>query len=235
MSSICFPIKKEHIPTVIKNIRIATDHPSVSLVLIAATYKNACYDGIVCQIDKINASSNPFKSAVAVIIQSRLGSLRSGKGDGTNSAMQYFLNEHKEHDLPAPIRRLHSYDADIESFDALWVSKAEDGSALGYDIVRHYFPRSSTDAQVTWQVTKVGFALLWPQTSLPWVQQPLGAELCFSRKWLRPFRMILEFSGRATGALIRFTHSLERREVFRCWRYTSHKERYMFCMTGFKI
>lgn len=44
-----------------------------------------------------------------------------------------------------------------------------------------YFPRSSADAQVTWQVTKVGFAHLWPRTTLPWVEQPLGGELCFSR------------------------------------------------------
>lgn len=184
MSMICFPFKKEHVPTVLRNIHIAAEHKAISLVLLAAATENDCFRQVVTAINVINASSTPFAVPVVVLVQDRLGDLRPGKGDGMNSAMQYFRRAHQIPDnrLSAPLQRLHFYDADIESFDALWISKAEAGAALGYDVVRHYFPRSSTDAQVTWQVTKVGFALLWPRTTLPWVQQPLGGELCFSRK-----------------------------------------------------
>lgn len=184
MSMICFPFKKENVPTVLRNVHIAASHKSVSIVVLAAASKNICYCEVLAAINATNLSDTPFCVPVVVIVQDRLGELRPGKGDGMNSAMRYFLTAHEDlhNALPAPLQRLHFYDADIESFDALWISKAEAGAALGYDVVRHYFPRSSTDAQVTWQVTKVGFALLWPRTTLPWVQQPLGGELCLSRK-----------------------------------------------------
>lgn len=184
MSLVCFPFKKEDVPTVLRNIDIAANHPKVSLVLLAAAVVNDCYEEVVKAIEVKDASSKPYPVPVRVVIQDRLGTtLRGGKGDGMNSAMQYFLSAHTkpENNLSAPMANLHFYDADIESFGAEWITKAEEGAALGYDVVRHYFPRSSTDAQVTWQVTKVGFALLWPRTTLPWVQQPLGGELCFTR------------------------------------------------------
>ena len=183
MSLICFPIKEEHIPTVLNNIRIAACHPKAKLVLLAAAVDNQCYRQICHAIDDVNQSDNPYPVPVRTIIQSRIGGLRSGKGDGMNSAMQYFLTAHldEENRLSKPLERIHFYDADIKSFDESWITKAEDGAARNYDVVRHHFPRSSTDAQVTWQVTKVGFALLWPQSTLPWIQQPLGGELCFSR------------------------------------------------------
>lgn len=100
-----------------------------------------------------------------------------------NPAMQYFLTAHldEENRLSEPLQRIYFYHADIESFDESWITKVEDGIARNYDVVRPHFPRSSTDAQVTWQENKVGFALLWPQSTLPWIQQPLGGELCFSR------------------------------------------------------
>lgn len=183
MSLVCFPFKKEDVPTVLKNIKTAADHPAVSLVLLSAACENSCYHSVRAEIDRVNASPTPYNAPVAVIIQSRMGGLRPGKGDGMNSAMKFFLSAHEDPTLglSAPLKRIHFYDADIESFDSLWITKAEEGAALGYDVIRHYFPRSSTDAQVTWQVTKVGFALLWPRTTLPWVQQPLGGELCFTR------------------------------------------------------
>jgi mannosylglycerate synthase len=63
-----------------------------------------------------------------------------------------------------------------------WITKAEQSGDLDYDLVRHYFPRSSTDAMITWLVTKIGFSLLWPNTYLPHVEQPLGGELMLTRR-----------------------------------------------------
>lgn len=184
MALVCFPFKKEHVPTILRNVKTAAEHPSVSLVLLSGACENSCYREVCTAINDINASDAPYPVPVVAMVQSRLGNLRPGKGDGMNSAMQYFLHAHNmlELKLRAPLERIHFYDADIESFSSMWITKAEEGLKLGYQVVRHYFPRSSTDAQVTWQVTKVGFALLWPRTVLPWVQQPLGGELCFSRE-----------------------------------------------------
>ncbi len=53
---------------------------------------------------------------------------------------------------------------------------------MSYDVVRHYYPRSSADAQVTWQVTGVGFGKLWPLSSRPWIQNSLDEELRLSRE-----------------------------------------------------
>lgn len=185
MALVCFPFKQEHVPTVLRNLDIAANHPTVSVVLLAAACENECFHQVSKAIVARNAGSKPYPVPVHIEVQERLGShLRPGKGDGMNSALRYFLAAHEnpENRLTAPLERIHFYDADIESFDEQWITKAEEGAALGYDVVRHYFPRSSTDAQVTWQVTKVGFALLWPRTTLPWVQQPLGGELCFTRR-----------------------------------------------------
>lgn len=184
MSLVCFPFKQEHLPTILRNIKIAAEHPDVSLVLLSSACENSCHAQVSAAIDEVSESDNPYPVPVVTIVQSRLGSLRPGKGDGMNSAMNYFLSAHElpELQLEQPLARLHFYDADIESFDADWITKAEAGMSDGYDLVRHYFARSSTDAQVTWQVTKVGFALLWPSSTLPLVQQPLGGELCFSRR-----------------------------------------------------
>ncbi len=91
-----------------------------------------------------------------------------------NTALARFLAEEDS-------ERIHFYDADIASFSPLWIDKAEEGADQGYDVVRHYFPRAATDAMITWMVTRVGFALLWPHTSLPWIEQPLGGELLLTR------------------------------------------------------
>lgn len=190
MALVCFPFKKEHVPTVLRNVDIAAKHPKTKLVLLAAAQDNDCFQEISKALQVKALSTNPFPVPVRIEVQSRLGTnLRAGKGDGMNSALQYFLKAHEmaDNNLSEPLERIHFYDADIESFDEVWITKAEEGAALGYDVVRHYFPRSSTDAQVTWQVTKVGFALLWPRTTLPWVQQPLGGELCFTRPVVEAF------------------------------------------------
>ncbi|PXF44895.1 Mannosylglycerate synthase [Gracilariopsis chorda] len=185
MALVCFPFKKERVPTVLRNVDIAVRHNCVDAVLLVGATKNECYRKIYAAIEAKNNSDQPYAKPVHILVQTRLATvLRPGKGDGMNTAMQFFLNAHEQpaNHFTEPLKRLHFYDADIESFDHNWITKAEDGAALGYDVVRHYFPRSSTDAQVTWQVTKVGFALLWPRTTLPWVQQPLGGELCFTRR-----------------------------------------------------
>lgn len=185
MSLVCFPFKHEKVSTVLRNVTIAANHPGVSMVLLVGATENDCYRDVAQGVSDIESQ---LRAPVRLLIQRRLGNtLRGGKGDGMNTAMLYFLSAHTlpenngRLDSEIPLQRLHFYDADIESFDDLWITKAEEGSALGYDVVRHYFPRSSTDAQITWQVTKVGFALLWSRSTLPWIQQPLGGELCFAR------------------------------------------------------
>ena len=35
---------------------------------------------------------------------------------------------------------------------------------------------------ITWMVTRLGFALLWPRSPLPTIEQPLSGELAFSRR-----------------------------------------------------
>lgn len=108
-----------------------------------------------------------------------------------NTALEIFI-DHKP-----SLQRIHFYDADIESFSETWISKAEDAADLDYDVVRHYFPRSSTDAQVTWQITRVGFNLLWPHSTLAWIQQPLGGELLMSRGAVEVFLNSDKVMGRS--------------------------------------
>ena len=43
------------------------------------------------------------------------------------------------------------------------------------------FPRARTDAMITWMITRTGFAMIWPQSVLSWIEQPLGGELLFTR------------------------------------------------------
>lgn len=90
-----------------------------------------------------------------------------------NTGLRYFIDS--GHD------RIHFYDADITSFDSTWMTKAERAADLGYDTVRHYFPRSATDAMITWMVTRTGFSMLFPDSELPWIEQPLGGEFLLSR------------------------------------------------------
>ena len=48
--------------------------------------------------------------------------------------------------------------------------------------MRHYFPRASTDAMITWMITRPGLAMCWPTTVLPDIGQPLGGEVLFTRE-----------------------------------------------------
>jgi len=171
-SLVVFPFKSEDIEVFRRNIREAAAHPRVGSVLCVGYEENECYQGIEAAIPEIERESN---KEVRLILQERLGHKRPGKGDGMNTALKYFLEE-------TNYQRLHFYDSDIETFSREWIIQAEAAADEGYRVARHYFPRASTDAMVTWMITKTGFALLWPDTELPFIEQPLGGELLIIRE-----------------------------------------------------
>jgi mannosylglycerate synthase len=134
--------------------------------------RDTAYNAIAAARPEItDASGTP----VSLILQERRGSMRPGKGDAMNTGLAWFL-ERTTHE------RVHFYDADITTFTEDWITRAEEAADTGYSVVRHYFPRASTDAMITWFITRTGFALLWPETELPRIEQPLGGELLFSRE-----------------------------------------------------
>ncbi|MGH8957051.1 MAG: mannosylglycerate synthase domain-containing protein [Acidimicrobiia bacterium] len=114
-------------------------------------------------------------SEIRLVPQHRIGQLRPGKGDAINTGLRIFLDE-------TGYRRLHFYDADIRTFDRDWIERAELALDQGYDAVRHFYPRSPTDGMITWMITKPGFGLLWPDSVLPWIEQPMSGEVAFDRE-----------------------------------------------------
>ncbi len=171
-SLIVFPFKSENVAVFKKNIYEALSHPRVGAVLCVGYEQNECYKEIEKVIPELERESG---KKVHLIIQERLGNKRPGKGDGMNTALKYFLEE-------TSFARLHFYDSDIETFSREWITQAEIPADDGYQVIRHYFPRASTDAMVTWMITKTGFSILWPETELPFIEQPLGGELLFTRE-----------------------------------------------------
>ncbi|KAJ7295653.1 hypothetical protein O6H91_Y172600 [Diphasiastrum complanatum] len=172
-SLVCFPFNEEDIVVVARNIECAASHPSVSGVLCVGFSKGETWHAIQAAKPEIEHSTG---KPIFLLQMRRIGtSLRPGKGDGMNTALAYFLDNPQ-------YKRLHFYDSDIVSFSSSWISKAEKEADLDYDVVRHYFPRSSTDAMITWLVSKIGFVLLWPSSVLPAIEQPLGGEFLMSRK-----------------------------------------------------
>jgi mannosylglycerate synthase len=123
----------------------------------------------------IEAAITDIGARARVLPQLRLGTLRPGKGDAINTGFQVFLDD-------GEFDRIHFYDADIKTFDGDWITKAETALDLGYQAVRHFYPRAATDAMITWMVTRLGFAACWPQSQLPTIEQPLSGELAFSRE-----------------------------------------------------
>ena len=169
-SLVVFPFKTEDPAVVSRNVQIAAGHASVAEVLCVSSERGTTYEGVNAGISSIvEATGTP----VGLIIQARIGSKRPGKGDGMNTGLHHFVDG--AHD------RLHFYDSDITSFDETWITKAEKAADQGFDIVRHYFPRSSTDGMVTWMITRPGFAFLFPKSDLSLIDQPLGGELLLSR------------------------------------------------------
>lgn len=171
-SLVVFPFKSEDNEVFTKNIREAAAHSRVGAVLCVGYEENECYKGIQAAIPEIEKESG---KEIRLILQERLGNKRPGKGDGMNTALKHFLKE-------TDYTRIHFYDSDIVTFSQDWISQAEDAGDEGYQVVRHYFPRASTDAMVTWMITKTGFAVLWPDTELPFIEQPLGGELMMNRE-----------------------------------------------------
>ncbi len=171
MSLVVFPFKTEKPEVVVNNIDTAASHERVDEVLCVGVDEEETYAAIAAAAPHVTAETG---TPVNLILQDRIGSLRPGKGDGMNTALQYFLDN-------SDADRIHFYDSDITSFNQSWITKAEEFADLGYDVVRHYFPRAATDAMITWFITRVGFAVLWPQSELPWIEQPLGGELLITR------------------------------------------------------
>jgi len=153
---------------VIGNLRAAAAHPSVRLVLAVTGDHEETNQAIEAAV----ADMGP---RVRTLPQQRLGTLRSGKGDAINTGFQMFLTN-------TEFERIHFYDADIKTFDGDWITKAETALDLGYQAVRHFYPRAATDAMITWMVTRLGFAVLWAPSQLPTIEQPLSGELAFSRE-----------------------------------------------------
>jgi len=171
MSLVVFPFKNEDPEVLIGNVKVALSHPRVQEVLCVGASEDNCFTALAEASPRLKKKHG---KPVSVIVQERIGELRPGKGDGMNTALKYFLEE-------TVYGRLHFYDADIVSFSQEWISKAEEAADQGFDVVRHYFPRASTDAMITWLITRTGFAILWPESTLPWIEQPLGGELLLSR------------------------------------------------------
>ncbi len=171
MSLVAFPFKQEDPLVIAGNVRVAAAHSRVDEVLCVGFEENDTYSALSGMLSSIEEEHS---TPVRLRVQERIGSLRPGKGDGMNTALRLFVEE-------SGADRIHFYDSDITSFGPQWISKAEEAADLGYGVVRHYFPRASTDAMITWMVTRAGFAILWPRSELPWIEQPLGGELLFSR------------------------------------------------------
>ncbi len=172
MSLVVFPFKKENPQVVLRNVRIAAEHPRVEQVLCVGVEKEETYRTLEQNIPTIKMETN---KEINLILQERIGNKRPGKGDGMNTALKYFLEE-------TDLKRILFFDSDITTFGPHWITKAMEGADMDYPVVRHYFPRASTDAMITWMITKTGFALLWPTSELPWIEQPLGGELLMKRR-----------------------------------------------------
>ncbi len=170
-SLVVFPFKTEQPDVVLKNVEIAARHESVDEVLCVGSETESTYRAVEEAIPAIVSKTG---TPAGLVLQDRIGTMRPGKGDGMNTGLRHFVDSH--HD------RLHFYDADITSFDDTWITKSETSADLGYDMVRHYFPRSATDGMVTWMITRPGFAILFPDSELPRIHQPLGGEWLLSRE-----------------------------------------------------
>lgn len=170
-SMVCFPFKKEDTEVFLKNIREALAHPRVGEVLGVGHEKNDCFKEIQAKLSRVERKGKKIR----LMVQKRWGGKRPGKGDGMNTALDYFVN-HTSFD------RIHFYDADIVTFSRQWIERGEERLDEDYQVVRSFFPKVSTDGMITWNITRCGFAYSWPQTILPRIEQPLGGELVLKRK-----------------------------------------------------
>lgn len=166
MSLVVFPFKEEDTSVVARNLETAARHPMVREVWAVAASDGAMMSEVADAAADVATSAG---TTIRVFPQERIGSRRSGKGDGMNTAIAHAA----EHGFD----RTHFYDADITNFDTSWIDGAEEAADRGYGVVRHRFPRAATDAMITWMVTRPGLALRFPGTVLPRLGQPLGGEI----------------------------------------------------------
>ncbi|MEX1091727.1 MAG: hypothetical protein WEF28_01090 [Acidimicrobiia bacterium] len=161
MSTVAFPFKEEDPDLVLANVAVAASNSRIDMVWA------------VGESEVVSAGAPAIAMAtgtsVEVIPDSRIGIFRPGKGDAMNTALRRAVAD--------GVDRIHFYDADITNFDHGWIDGAEAAADLGYQAVRHTFPRAATDAMITWMVTKPMLAMKYPGTVLPSVGQPLGGEL----------------------------------------------------------
>lgn len=166
MSLVVFPFKEEDPTVVAANLATAAGHDRVGEVWAVAAAEDAAMNSVHNAAADISSANGV---PISVFPQERLGDLRSGKGDGMNTAIRLASERGFE--------RVHFYDADITNFDEGWIDGAEHAADRGFGVVRHRFPRAATDAMITWMVTRPGLALLFPGTLLPRLGQPLGGEI----------------------------------------------------------
>ena len=170
MSMVVFPYKADDPAVAVPTLPRAASHPRVSRVVAVGAASTPLLDRVA---DGAAEVARRADAAVEVVVQDRIGDRRPGKGDGMLTGMRLFLASDEE--------RVHFYDADITNFDASWIDGAEGALDAGYPVVRHFFPRASTDAMITWMVTRPLFAIGHPRSALWRIRQPLGGELALTR------------------------------------------------------
>ncbi len=167
MTTIVFPFRHDDLAVFGRSVTIAARHPTVTRVLCVGDRPPR--DDVLGEVEPARGHAH-----VEVVEQERIGELRPGKGDAMLTGIRRFLET-------SDSERLHFYDADIRSFSADWITRAEASLDTGADVAKHWFHRASTDAQITWHITKAGSALLWPGSRYPDVHQPLGGEFALTR------------------------------------------------------
>jgi mannosylglycerate synthase len=160
-SVVIVPFRDEDPGVLERTLGIAMRHPAVGRV-VAVGY------------DREGVEEAPAVPGVEFIEQRHIGRHRPGKGDGMLTGLEAALAD------PGS-ERIHFYDADIRTFTAAWIERAESALDEGFDVARHFFDRAATDAQITWHITRMGLTILWPDSVLPQIEQPLGGELALTR------------------------------------------------------
>ncbi len=168
MTLVVFPFRHDDLAVFERSIAVASSHPAVTRVLCVGDQPP--HQSLIAAATRAAGGG----ATVEVVCQERIGELRPGKGDAVLTGIRRFVEEGTEH-------RLHFYDADIRTLSPRWVDVAERALDDGADVAKHFFHRAATDAQITWHVTKPGAAMLWPESPVPDVRQPLGGELALTR------------------------------------------------------
>lgn len=166
MSLAVFPFKSEAPSLVASNLATAAAHPAIDEVWAVSPGEGDTEMAVRAMAGEV---SRAYAKPVEVIMQQRLGTYRSGKGDAMNTALALAAGQGRD--------RVHFYDADITNFDSSWIEGAEAAADRGFGVVRHRFPRAATDAMITWMITRPALARLFPGTFLPRLDQPLGGEV----------------------------------------------------------